>query len=1087
MGNPLERFDVSHLWSEEDLPGQSQLPELIATVQEELDNIDGKVVEPAPTDQAELLDEDTLRLREQRLREQRLDRWVHERAFSYSAVTQSAEQLHAILDQLEDRPAPLRQRSEMDDEARPSDQKPLDSTDVVAKRMTKLVEHFQDFADDLHGVVSWLEQRHDRLDRTEAQTEDGRRRSSAKRLSLTASGQRGFNARGWSIEEEVAARTDAQQVLEAVEFVDIEMMATLSRFCAKLSAFASAKSAMPSFPDRTKSRFSLGTSTSTITDDQKVSELRETIANLKLQLQRSGDDGNGDDKDGLGNSEEAQVLRLLEASTENRARITALQEEAIKLEQQKAPLVTKLEELREQVEFTRHKQSMLQEEVASYQHERRQLLAKFEAEWRQEEIEAAACSDESTLLLKAKAALHADISRGCEPVHRIEGSLEEIVAQLSSHNNTLRSRMRAVAQEFDFILDSGYMNNMEHGSKEHTAMLRAGGIANGVLKMVPLESVLAKLNKADERASKRGRTANPNGGAATPVQLAALVSKPVPNWPSERQFTMLDTELETVSGLLSQLRAAFPPEPPEIGHCSPFRFCPVAASASDRVRFLDEKAPNGLMMYTVQSDNAPSDDELEGLGRRLRRAEARLGALLEQLARLQDEASPSAFPASASYSRSKSELLEQDMTGVAEGNGSKQDSQSGVHRSPKPPRPVTQQPSTSGKKKAKKGELQQREPEDGDDTIESQSLRSDQTGPRQATETAVNPLAVTQEASSPSLEQVFEAFNKRRVNTERMHEVFDQKLQHLEVLLQAYEASKAQREHLAANVLMKNENEAFPPIALKDAEGPGQEVECSSSTSAVGTSPLRRGEAELNHRPSHGSNALPHRSSTGGMGKSDAVVASDISQPKPAITYWDLYEAKQMFVQLRTQAMRMNDESVRLQETLDQLLATKQALRKGITPSAAQGNYPVHSPEMQPEEGDYAHALDATIAKLKLEMARRKAVAQEYDAKIAAFRSLWTVGAQQIEEAKQHDKFGNKISSSAGREFTMPPKQLSVMSMQADNPEENLEEREFLASLRGLGNTVRAKMLLKKYHRQLTQGNHDGADKEESPAAQDTS
>ena len=85
--NPLERFDLTSLWNDEDAPGHSQLAELIATVQEELENLEKvDAVEEVPTQaDKELTEKDA-----KRLREQRLDRWLQQHAFSYSSVIDSA-------------------------------------------------------------------------------------------------------------------------------------------------------------------------------------------------------------------------------------------------------------------------------------------------------------------------------------------------------------------------------------------------------------------------------------------------------------------------------------------------------------------------------------------------------------------------------------------------------------------------------------------------------------------------------------------------------------------------------------------------------------------------------------------------------------------------------------------------------------------------------------------------------------------------------------------------------------------------------------------------------------------------------------
>lgn len=80
--NPLQRFDLTNLWNEEDPAGESQLTELIATVQRELDCLEHGETSTSDTE----------------LQSKQLEQHPPEERFSYTSVTESAGKLHTILD-----------------------------------------------------------------------------------------------------------------------------------------------------------------------------------------------------------------------------------------------------------------------------------------------------------------------------------------------------------------------------------------------------------------------------------------------------------------------------------------------------------------------------------------------------------------------------------------------------------------------------------------------------------------------------------------------------------------------------------------------------------------------------------------------------------------------------------------------------------------------------------------------------------------------------------------------------------------------------------------------------------------------------
>ena len=272
--NPLERFDMSNLWNEEDDPKHSALNELIATVQEELENLERKPDKGAEKS-SEWGEEDA-----KRLREQRLDRWLQQKTFSYSSVIDSAKRLHEILDQIEDRPQSpehdayakresVRDGGKMAKDDKDDDDpmsKPLEKEEMMNARIDGMHEHHSFFTGQLLAVASWLERRRGmqedaldslreqvlvRADRAEAAamshtegptpTRSRRNSSVEKRQSLKPGdlASKILQAQhDWSIAEEVATRTEAHEVIEALDFLEMEMNATLSRFYHRLAGAA---------------------------------------------------------------------------------------------------------------------------------------------------------------------------------------------------------------------------------------------------------------------------------------------------------------------------------------------------------------------------------------------------------------------------------------------------------------------------------------------------------------------------------------------------------------------------------------------------------------------------------------------------------------------------------------------------------------------------------------------------------------------------------------------------------------------------------------------------------------------------------
>ena len=92
--NPLERFDVSKLWSEDD-EGGGALADLISTVEEELEVM-------ARADRGED-DREERELSTARLRERELERWLQQHTFSHSEVNEAVGRLQTLARVLDDK------------------------------------------------------------------------------------------------------------------------------------------------------------------------------------------------------------------------------------------------------------------------------------------------------------------------------------------------------------------------------------------------------------------------------------------------------------------------------------------------------------------------------------------------------------------------------------------------------------------------------------------------------------------------------------------------------------------------------------------------------------------------------------------------------------------------------------------------------------------------------------------------------------------------------------------------------------------------------------------------------------------------
>lgn len=144
-----------------------------------------------------------------------------------------------------------------------------------------------------------------------------------------------------------------------------------------------------------------------------------------------------------------------------------------------------------------------------------------------------------------------------------------------------------------------------------------------------------------------------------------------------------------------------------------------------------------------------------------------------------------------------------------------------------------------------------------------------------------------------------------------------------------------------------------------------------------------------------------------------------------------------------------------LQTRLDELIQAKSAAEKQL----AEG--PVTARRRISRVGS---DLDMNIALVKEEMEIRKAEAEKEQAKIDAFRLVWAIGNQQCGEWRNIDKYGNRLGAAAEIEPIAGVRKLSITKLEASD-EANTRERRFLASLQGVGSSIRAQKLLRRLQR----------------------
>ncbi|KAL3933150.1 MAG: hypothetical protein SGPRY_000406, partial [Prymnesium sp.] len=223
---------------------------------------------------------------------------------------------------------------------------------------------------------------------------------------------------------------------------------------------------------------------------------------------------------------------------------------------------------------------------------------------------------------------------------------------------------------------------------------------------------------------------------------------------------------------------------------------------------------------------------------------------------------------------------------------------------------------------------------------------------------------------------------------------------------------------------------------------------------------------------------VEERQEAGRLRQSSQKDDSGESAQPAKLNYWDLYEAKQTLAQLRERSRLFEREAAGLQAEppvldacawnskstltltlthtrLDELIQAKSAAEKQL----AEG--PVTARRRISRVGS---DLDMNIALVKEEMEIRKAEAEKEQAKIDAFRLVWAIGNQQCGEWRNIDKYGNRLGAAAEIEPIAGVRKLSITKLEASD-EANTRERRFLASLQGVGSSIRAQKLLRRLQR----------------------
>lgn len=259
---------------------------------------------------------------------------------------------------------------------------------VLNDKMKQLERHASEFSTELVEVHGWLgklrtsekdavdlhrEQMLARADTAERMASSRRRSPAAHRRKHSTAGVTGLadeaESSDWSVVEEVSARSEAQEVLEALDLLEIEMQNTLTRFYEKLKALSREKR-------KTAATKLQGVEVGLVAlanneDPQVIANLRQTVAELRLQLEQSGD-GDGTDAE---EDPSAEVLRLLQVSADNQKSIAALKESSTRKEGKLRLMRAELIEMEKMHAQQTQTLSMLKEEVLSYQQERREVYA----------------------------------------------------------------------------------------------------------------------------------------------------------------------------------------------------------------------------------------------------------------------------------------------------------------------------------------------------------------------------------------------------------------------------------------------------------------------------------------------------------------------------------------------------------------------------------------------------------------------------------------------------------------------------------------------------------------------------------------
>ena len=419
---------------------------------------------------------------------------------------------------------------------------------VMNDKLELLEAHASEFTTELIDVTGWLEKR--RVDEKDAidlyreqvllraekaeRAAGGRRRSSAvSRRKSSVSGvvevTDGAADSDWTIAEEVSARTEANDVLEALDMLEMETEETLTRFYKSLQGLSKTQRTAV-VKELRGVEASLPVGDGKEQDPQVVAELRRTVAQLRLQLDQAGEGGEDEDEE----DPSMEVLRLLQLSSDNQTRIRELNGTAGKKEGRLRLLRGQLTEMDQLYEEASKRESFLTDELTTLQRARQE--AQVRADARLEALRRQLEEEEEARIQAAVQSVRDELRKEAERAALEAGKdAKAQEASLTERNAELRKRADELRAELEALQANG-----AEGLPDEIASILSQAATVGKAK-----SKLVALHK----------------GKARPPAMTATVK--FEETPSTAQLSELASELDALSTILQGMRPNVPKEPAE--------------------------------------------------------------------------------------------------------------------------------------------------------------------------------------------------------------------------------------------------------------------------------------------------------------------------------------------------------------------------------------------------------------------------------------------------------------------------------------------------------------------------------------------